>query len=194
MSRPLSIVICEQDPDRAAIIRDAQRETGDHDILVLSEEAHLAQRIAQSNPDLVLIEVESPSRDVLEELTLASGPLERPVAIFVDRSDSDLTRSAIEAGVSAYVVDGLRADRIRPVIDAAIARFNLFRQMRDELAATKAALEERKVIDRAKGLLMRAKGLSEDEAYAMLRRTAMDQKRRIADVAQALVLAAEMLR
>lgn len=194
MSRPLSIVICEQDPDRAAIIRDALRETGDHDILVLSEEAHLAQRIAQSNPDLVLIEVESPSRDVLEELTLASGPLERPVAIFVDRSDSDLTRSAIEAGVSAYVVDGLRADRIRPVIDAAIARFNLFRQMRDELAATKAALEERKVIDRAKGLLMRAKGLSEDEAYAMLRRTAMDQKRRIADVAQALVLAAEMLR
>lgn len=194
MSRPLSIVICEQDPDRAAIIRDALRETGDHDILVLSEEAHLAQRIAQSNPDLVLIEVESPSRDVLEELTLASGPLERPVAIFVDRSDSDLTRSAIEAGVSAYVVDGLRADRIRPVIDAAIVRFNLFRQMRDELAATKAALEERKVIDRAKGLLMRAKGLSEDEAYAMLRRTAMDQKRRIADVAQALVLAAEMLR
>lgn len=194
MSRPLSIVICEKDPERAAIIRDALRETGDHDILVLAEEAHLAQRIAQSNPDLVLIEVENPSRDVLEELTLASGPLERPVAFFVDRSDSDLTRSAIAAGVSAYVVDGLRADRIRPVIDAAIARFNLFRQMRDELAATKAALEERKVIDRAKGLLMRAKGLSEDEAYAMLRRTAMDQKRRIADVAQALVLAAEMLR
>lgn len=194
MSQPLSIVICEKDPERAAIIHDALSETGNHNILVLSEEAHLAQRIAQSNPDLVLIEVENPSRDVLEELTLASGPLERPVAIFVDRSDSDLTRSAIEAGVSAYVVDGLRADRIRPVIDAAVARFNLFRQMREELAATRAALEERKVIDRAKGLLMRAKGLSEDEAYAMLRRTAMDQKRRIADVAQALVLAAEMLR
>jgi Response regulator with putative antiterminator output domain len=194
MATPLSIVICEKDPERAVMIRDALRETGDHDIIILAEEAGLAGRIAERNPDLVLIEVENPSRDVLEELTLASGPLERPVAIFVDRSDTDLTRAAIRAGVSAYVVDGLRSDRIRPVIDAAIARFNVFRQMREELAATRAALEERKVIDRAKGMLMRAKGLSEDEAYALLRRTAMDQKRRIAEVAQALVLAAEMLR
>lgn len=194
MATPLSIVICEKDPTRAIMIRDALRETGDHDIIIIAEESRLADRIAERNPDLVLIEVENPSRDVLEELTLASGPLERPVAIFVDRSDTDLTRSAIRAGVSAYVVDGLRSDRIRPVIDAAIARFNVFREMREELAATRAALEERKVIDRAKGMLMRAKGLSEDEAYALLRRTAMDQKRKIAEVAQALVLAAEMLR
>ncbi|MFT3691426.1 ANTAR domain-containing response regulator [Paenirhodobacter sp.] len=194
MATPLSIVICEKDLERASMIVDALRQTGGHDIMVIDEETSLANRIAERNPDLVLIDVEDPSRDVLEELTLASGPMDRPVAIFVDRSDSNLTRSAIEAGVSAYVVDGLRADRIRPVIDAAIARFHMFRRIREELAATRAALEERKVIDRAKGVLMRAKGLNEEEAYALLRRTAMDQKRRIADVAQALVLAAEMLR
>ena len=96
--------------------------------------------------------------------------------------------------MSAYVVDGLRADRIRPILDAAIARFHMFRNIREELAATRAALEERKVIDRAKGLLMRAKGISEDEAYALLRRAAMDQKRKIADVARALVMAADLLR
>lgn len=194
MPRPLSIILCEKDPARAAMIRDSLLETGDHTIIVVAEETGIARRIAELNPDLVLIEVENPTRDVIEELTLASGPMDRPVAIFVDRSDSGLTRSAVEAGVSAYVVDGLRAERIRPVMDAAIARFNMFRRMRDELAATKAALEERKIIDRAKGLLMRAKGIGEDEAYALLRRTAMDQKRKIADIAEALVLASDMLK
>lgn len=193
-SRPLSIVLCEKDPARAAMIRDSLLETGAHDIIVIDTDSGVARRIAERNPDLVLIDVESPTRDVLEELTLASGPMDRPVAIFVDRSDRGLTQAAIEAGVSAYVVDGLRPERIRPVMDAAIARFNMFRRMRDELAATKAALEERKIVDRAKGLLMRAKGIGEEEAYALLRRTAMDQKRKIADIAQALVLASEMLR
>jgi two-component system, response regulator / RNA-binding antiterminator len=110
------------------------------------------------------------------------------------RSDSSLTRAAIEAGVSAYVVDGLRPDRIRPILDAAIARFHMFQRMRTELATTKAALEERKVIDRAKGLVMRAKGIGEDQAYALIRKAAMDQGKRIADVAQALVTAAELLK
>ncbi|MBL9058040.1 MAG: ANTAR domain-containing protein, partial [Rhodobacteraceae bacterium] len=132
--------------------------------------------------------------DELEELTLAAGPLERPVAMFVDRSDQGLTRAAIEAGVSAYVVDGLRSERLRPILDAAIARFHMFARMRTELAATKAALEERKVIDRAKGILMRAKGIGEEEAYALMRKTAMDQGKRLGELAQALVTAAELLR
>lgn len=194
MDKRLSIVIVEKDSERARMIADALREVGDHDAVIIAEESGLARRIAERAPDLVLIDVSSPSRDRLEELTLASGPLERPVAMFVDRSDPNLTRAAIEAGVSAYVVDGLRADRIRPVLDAAIARFALFHRMRAELAATRAALEERKIIDRAKGLLMRAKGIGEDEAYALLRRTAMDQKRKIVEVAQALVTAADLLK
>jgi response regulator NasT len=193
MPRPLSIVLCEKDPSRGAMIRDGLLATGPHDIIVIDTDSGIARRIAERNPDLVLIDVENPTRDVLEELTLASGPMDRPVAIFVDRSDRSLTEGAIEAGVSAYVVDGLRPERIRPVMDAAIARFNMFRRIREELAATKAALEERKIIDRAKGLLMAVKGISEEEAYALLRRTAMDQKRKIADIAHALVLASEIL-
>lgn len=193
MPQKLSIVVVEKDRERAMLIVDSLREAGDHDIFVIAEETGLARRIVERNPDLVLIDLASPSRDVLEELTLASGPMDRPVAMFVDRSDQSLTKAAIEAGVSAYVVDGLRADRINPILDAAIARFHLFHRMRTELAATRAALEERKIIDRAKGVLMKVKGIGEDEAYALLRRTAMDQKRKIVEVAQAIVTAAELL-
>ncbi|NUB45713.1 ANTAR domain-containing protein [Fertoebacter nigrum] len=194
MPEPLSIVVVEKDRERAQLIIAALREAGATEVFVIAEDTGLARRIAERRPDLVLVDIASPSRDVLEELALASGPLERPVAMFVDRSDAGLTRAAIEAGVSAYVVDGLRGDRIKPILDAAIARFHMFQKMRTELAATKAALEERKVIDRAKGLLMRARGIGEEEAYALLRKTAMDQGRRIADIAQALVTAAELLR
>jgi two-component system, response regulator / RNA-binding antiterminator len=194
MTQALSIVVVEKDRDRAMLIVDSLREAGDHEIFVISEEASLARRIAERRPDLVLIDIASPSRDVLEELALASGPMDRPVAMFVDRSDEGLTRAAIEAGVSAYIVDGLRADRIKPILDAAIARFHMFQRMRSELAATKAALEQRKIIDRAKGLLMRARGIDEDAAYALLRKTAMDQGRKISDVALALVTAMALLK
>ena len=190
----LSIIVVEKDRERALLIVDALAEAGSHQITVISDEAGLARRIADRKPDLVLIDLASPSRDMLEELALASGPLERPVAMFVDQSDPGLTRAAIEAGVSAYVVDGLRPERIRPILDAAIARFHLFSRMRTELMATRAALEERKVIDRAKGFVMRAKGLDEGAAYALIRKSAMDQGKRVAEVAQALVTAAELLK
>ena len=194
MSQGISIVVVERDPERAAMIYEALREAGESNVTIIAEQSGLAQRISERQPDLVLIDVNSPSRDVLEELTLASGPMERPVAIFVDRSDPGQTKAAIEAGVSAYVVDGMRPDRIKPVIDAAIARFHMFHKMRAELQATRAALEERKLTDRAKGMLMRARGITEDEAYALMRKTAMDKGMRIADVAQALVTAAELLK
>ncbi|WP_341211595.1 ANTAR domain-containing protein [uncultured Limimaricola sp.] len=183
----------EKDRDRALLIVDSLREAGDYDIHVIGEQTGLARRISERDPDIVLIDIANPSRDTLEELTLASSPLDRPVAMFVDRSEAGLTKAAIEAGVSAYVVDGLRAERLKPVIDAAVTRFHVFRQMRTELATTRRALEERKVIDRAKGLLMKARGIDEGEAYALLRRTAMDQGRRVADVAEALVTAAGLL-
>ena len=118
----------------------------------------------------------------------------RPVAMFVDRTDGPLTQAAIEAGVSAYVVDGLKKERIKPILDAAVARFQMFARVRSELAATKAALAERKTIDRAKGILMKSRGISEDEAYALMRRAAMDQGRKVAEVAQALITAAELLK
>ena len=134
----------------------------------------------------MLIDAGNPSRDAIEELALASAASQRPVAMFVDESDGALTKAAIEAGVSAYVVAGLSANRIRPVLDAAIARLHMMQKMRVELAETRRALEECKLIDREKGI-------TEDEADALLRKAAMDQGRRLGDVAQALVTAAHML-
>lgn len=191
--KPLAIIVVEPDRERALRIVDGLRASGDHEITVISEATGLARRIAELNPDIVLIDVADPSRDALEDLALVSGPMERPVAMFVDRSDEQMTRAAIEAGVSAYVVDGLQPDRIKPILDAAIARFHMFQKMRAELAATKAALEERKIIDRAKAILMKARAIDEEAAYALLRKTAMDQNRRMADIAQQLVMAAGLL-
>ncbi|MFD1343838.1 ANTAR domain-containing response regulator [Litorisediminicola beolgyonensis] len=193
MSEKLSIIVVEPDRDRAIMIVDSLREAGDNDIHVISEVSSVARRILDIAPDLVIVDLTSPTRDMIEELTLATSPLDRPVAVFVDKSGETLTKAAIEAGVSAYVVGDLRPERIRPVISAAVARFNMFRRMRDELAETKRALEERKIIDRAKGLLMKARGISEDEAYALLRKAAMDQGKKIRDVAAALVTAADLL-
>ncbi|MEM7519664.1 MAG: ANTAR domain-containing protein [Pseudomonadota bacterium] len=193
MTADLSIIIVEADRDRALQIADSLRDAGYETIKVIAEPSSLARQIAAFAPDVVLIDMADPSRDMLEEMALASGPLERPVAMFVDQSDDQLTAAAIEAGVSAYVVDGMRPSRVKPVIDAAVARFRMIQRMRAELAETKRALEERKVIDRAKGMIMKARGVTEDEAYALLRRAAMDQSKRIAEVAAALVASADLL-
>ncbi|MFQ6552188.1 ANTAR domain-containing response regulator [Aestuariibius insulae] len=189
----LSIIVVEPDRHRALMIVDSLREAGDNDIHVISEISSLPRRISELSPDVVIVDLTNPTRDMLEELTLASSPLERPVAMFVDQSDDSLTKAAIEAGVSAYVVDDLRPDRLKPIISAAITRFNMFRRMREELAETKRALEERKVIDRAKGLLMKARDISEDEAYAILRKSAMDKGKKIPEIAAALVTAMDLL-
>jgi response regulator NasT len=186
-------MVVEPDRDRALQIVDSLRDAGHDRVQVIAEASRLARQIKDFEPDIVLIDMANPSRDTLEEMALATGPLDRPVAMFVDRSDDALTSAAIEAGVSAYVVDGMRPDRVKPVLDAAIARFRMFQRMRRELAETKRALEERKVIDRAKGLIMKARGLGEDKAYALLRKTAMDQGTRLADVAESLVTAAGLL-
>ncbi|MEM9048774.1 MAG: ANTAR domain-containing protein [Pseudomonadota bacterium] len=193
MSDPITIVVVEEDRERARAIVDALKENGECDVFVIGNVSGLARRIAAHAPDVVLIDIDNPTRDVLEELTLASGPLERPVAMFVSGAASGLARTAVEAGVSAYVVDGLKPERLMPVLNTAIARFQMVRELRTELDETRRALEERKVIDRAKGLLMKARGVGEEEAYGILRKTAMDQGRRVADVAEALVTASGLL-
>ncbi|MDA7423965.1 ANTAR domain-containing response regulator [Thalassococcus lentus] len=193
MAEKLTVVVVEEDRDRALGIVDALTAAEDCDVFVIGNASGLARKIAAHVPDIVLIDIDNPTRDMMEELTLASGPLDRPVAMFVSGAAGGLAQAAIEAGVSAYVVDGLSPERIKPVMDTAIARFSMVRQMRNELAETRRALEERKVIDRAKGLLMKAKGIDEDAAYALLRKTAMDQGRRVADVAEALVTASGLL-
>lgn len=194
VSTKLRITVVDADPERAHMIVDGLCEAGDFDVSVLGDETGLARKLAQLAPDVVLIDLANPSRDTLEQLSVASGANSRPVAMFVDRSDPDMTRAAIQAGLSAYVVDGLKKERIKPVIDAAITRFHMLSQMRSELNAAKAALAERKTIERAKGLLIQARGITEDQAYALLRKTAMDQGKKVGEVAQALVTAAELLK
>lgn len=193
MTQSLRILVVQHDAARAEMLINALREAGETEVMVVPSDSRLASRIADLRPDLVLIDLANPSRDMLEEMTLASAPTDRPVAMFVDRSDPALTRAAVEAGVSAYVVDGIRPDRIRAVMDAALTRYHMFQKMRAELEATRTALEQRKIIDRAKGMLMRARGIGEDEAYALMRRAAMEKGRKIADVATAIVTAAELL-
>lgn len=193
MSPILKIVVVEEDPNLAQEMADALQLSSDCQLLVIDTVSSLAVQITDFDPDVVLIDIDNPTRDTLEELALATGPLERPVAMFVSSDSPGLAKTAIEAGVSAYVVDGLAMNRLKPVIDTAIARFSMTKRMRSELAETRRALEERKLIDRAKGILMKARGIDEDAAYALLRKTAMDQGSRVAQVAEALVTASRLL-
>lgn len=193
MTENLKIVVVEPNRQRAIDIIDGLRDGGWPNVTVLAETTALARHLQRIDPDLVLIDLANPSRDALEQLSIASDAQHRPVAMFVDQSDAEMTKAAIAAGLSAYVVGGLQKDRIKPVLETAIARFQMISQMRSERDAAKQALQDRKTIDKAKGLLMRARNLTEDEAYNLLRKTAMDQGRKVIDVALALVTAADLL-
>ena len=194
MDPALKIVIVDQNPIRAAILEDGLREAGYVHALRIDDTSHLLARIYSIDPDVILIDLEDPSRDVLEQMFQVSRAVRRPVAMFVDQSDAASIEAAVDAGVSAYIVGGLRKERIKNILDLCISRFNAFARLQDELDRAKSALEERKVIDRAKGILMAAKNLSEDAAYALLRKTAMNENKKIAEVAQSVVTAAELLK
>jgi two-component system, response regulator / RNA-binding antiterminator len=194
MQPSLKIVIVDKNPIRAAILEDGLREAGYAHVVHLNETSHLLSRVYSIDPDVILIDLENPSRDVLEQMFQMSRIVKRPIAMFVDQSDAASIEAAVDAGVSAYIVGGLRKERIKNILDLCISRFNAFARLQDELDRTRTALEERKVIDRAKGILMKAKNLNEEEAYALLRRTAMNEKKKIAEVAQSVVTAAELLK
>lgn len=193
MTQCLNILVVEPNADKALEISDALQENGWSDVTVIGLNADIAEAVASHNPDLILIDLTNPDRDTLEHLSMTSQAQSRPVAMFVDHTDDTMTKAAISAGVSAYVVNGLHTDRIKPVLETAIARFHMIQKMQTELVAAKRALSDRKTIDRAKGLVMRARGISENEAYNLLRTTAMSQGRKVADVAQALVTSADLL-
>lgn len=193
MNQNLRILVVEPNSERVREIVDALRDAGWSDVKALAQISALDRTVKEFAPDIVLIDLANPDRDTLEHISYATETTKRAVALFVDQTDDNLTQAALNAGVSAYVVDGLKMERIKPVLQTAIARFKIMRQMQSELDAAKQALEDRKTIDRAKGILMRQGGMSEDEAYNLLRKTAMGQSRKVIDVAQALVIAAELL-
>ena len=185
------ILIIDENHARAAIIQEGLKEAGHRNVRWLSRTDNLLRQIADIDPDVIVIDLESPNRDVLEQMFQVSRLVKRPVAMFVDRSDSGSIREAMLAGVSAYVVDGLKKDRVKHILDMCVERFTIFSQLQDDLETARAALSERKLIDRAKGILMAKKNVSEEEAYAALRKAAMNEQKRIGDVARALIEAEE---
>ena len=192
-TKRLKVLIIDENAVRAAILEDGLREAGPLDIHHIRDTARLLPRIAAIDPDVILIDLENPSRDTLEQMFQVSRLAKRPTAMFVDQSDAATVQAAIDAGVSAYIVDGLKKERVKSILDVTISRFHAFDRLQTELQQARSALEERRVIEQAKAILMKQKGLAEPEAYVLLRRTAMNQNRKIADLARALVAAAELL-
>ena len=188
------IVIVDESPIRAAILEEGLREAGKASVVRISEMNSLLARIYALDPDIIVIDLENPSRDVLEQMFQVSRAVRRPIAMFVDQSDTASIQASVDAGVSAYIVDGLKKERIKPILDLCVSRFNAFAKLQDELDRTKSALEERKVIDRAKGILMKLKGLTEEEAYVLMRSTAMREKKKIGEIAQSILTASELLK
>ena len=192
---PLKILVIDENPIRRAILEAGLRDAG-------LRERHAARRhdrrcstaSTRVDPDVIIIDLENPSRDVLEQMFQVSRIVRRPIAMFVDQSDRATIAAAMEAGVSAYIVDGLKQERVRAILDMTISRFSVFDRLRSELEETKSALKDRKIIEKAKGILMKSRGLDEEAAYALLRQTAMSKGKRIADVAESLVSTFDLLR
>ncbi len=189
----LTVLVIDENPTRATILEEGLREAGHVAVVRLDTTHELLRRIFEIDPDVILIDLASPSRDVLEQMFQVSRTVKRPVAMFVDQSDSGMIEAAVDAGVSAYIVDGLRKERVKSILDMTVSRFNAFDRLTRELQQARDELADRKLIERAKGILMKSRGISEEEAYGMLRRTAMNEKLKLADIARSVVTAAQLL-
>ena len=190
----LKIAIVDESPVRSAILEDGLREAGFTQVERIAETHNLLAKIYAVDPDVIVIDLESPSRDMLEQMFQVSRIVKRPIAMFVDQSDAASIQAAVDAGVSAYIVGGLKKERVTSILDLCISRFNAFSRLQSELDRAKDALEERKVIDRAKGILMKARKLTEEDAYALMRKTAMNENKKIVEIAQSVLTAAELLK
>ena len=190
----LRVLVVDQNPDRADIVRRALIEANaDHQVEVAPGSGDLLTLLRAAQPDIVIVDLDLPDRDTIEQLRMSTQEMPRPIVMFVDRSDTDTMRAAISAGVSAYVVDGLTGKRVKSVLDVAVARFQAFEQLRQELETARLGLAERKIIDRAKGIIMALRGSTEPEAYAALRSKAMNEQKKLVDIAQSVITASELL-
>ena len=189
----MKVLVVDESRERAEILRDGLRLAGYEVTASLTSPVALLKTIEELRPDVIVIDTESPSRDVLEHLVVMSQHTPRPVVMFATDSAPETIRDAVRAGVSAYVVDGLDKNRIKAIVDVAVARFEDFQNLRGQLAEANLKLSERKLVERAKGLLMKSRGLDEEAAYAMLRKMAMDRKLKLAEVAQKVIDAVDIL-
>lgn len=189
----LKILVVDENPIRRAILEEGLNDAGFINVTTLSSTTRLVDHIYRLDPDVVLMDLQNPSRDVLDQMFQVSRVVRRPIAMFVDNSDKRSISAAVEAGVSAYIVDGLKKERVSAILEMTVSRFRAFEKLRRELDAAKSALKDRKVIDKAKGILMKTKGLDEEAAYALLRQTAMRQSRKISEVAESLLTAMDLM-
>lgn len=186
-------MLVDEKPARSRELERALAEAGYEVVAALTGRDDLRARIAALTPDVIIVDMQSPSRDVLEDMRRIHEELPRPVVMFVDETDADSIRAAVRAGVSAYVVDGLKGRSVKPVVEVAIARFQEFQALRSELESARTTLADRKTIERAKGIIMRRRRIGEEDAYQLLRKSAMDQKRKLVDVAREVIAMSELL-
>jgi response regulator NasT len=189
----MRVAIIDESAVRASVMREGLAELGECEIFVVTERRGIVRLISEIDPDIVLIDLGNPSRDVLEEYFAVSRALARPIAMFVDETDEESIGASIDAGVSAYVVDGFAPHRIRSILDLAIRRFHAFSRLQSDLADARSKLAEREAVDAAKRILMQSRRLTEPEAYAELRKTAMNQGKRLAEIAEAVVTAHKLM-
>jgi response regulator NasT len=183
----LRIMLVDQDFGRSAILEQALSDAGHQVVARVEPGRYLLEEVHACQPDIVIIDMESPGRDILEQMREIGRDQPKPIILFSNKRDGEYIRQAVQAGVSAYVVDGLSRERIMPIVEVAMARFREFEALRRELQDTKSQLADRKVIDKAKGILMQRKGLSEESAYKLLRKAAMDRNMKVVEVARTLL-------
>ena len=189
----LRVLVVDGDAGRAAAVVDALARGGYHVTAVLEPGTDLYAKVREAQPDVIIIDMDSPDRDMLEHLRVMHRDDPRTIVMFCQDDANETITAAVKAGVSAYVVDGLHPNRIKPILQTAVARFQDFQLLRRELAETKTTLAERKVLERAKGILMKQRGLSEEDAYQALRKLAMNRNKRIVEVADGVITASELL-
>lgn len=189
----LTVLVIDENRVRSSIIELGLREAGHDRVTITGDVDGLVRRIFELNPDVIVIDLENPNRDRLEAMFQLSRAVKRPIAMFVDRTDLASIEAAVDAGVSAYVVDGLKRERVKIILDMAVTRFNAYAKLNRELEEARSELEGRKVIDRAKGILMKTRNLTEEQAYRLLRKTAMNQNWKLAEIAESLITAARLL-
>jgi response regulator NasT len=187
------VLLVDEDPDRAAQLQAALHAAGYMVTAHVATAVDLLAQVRATEPDMIIIDRDSPDRDTLEHVCMVTRDQPRPIVMFSDNGDRVAIRAAVDAGVSAYVVGGLTAERIQPIVDVAMARFEQFQAMRQELDKVKTTLEERKQIERAKGIVMKRRLVSEDEAYKLLRKQAMVRNQRLAQVAENVIAMEELL-
>jgi response regulator NasT len=189
----LRVIVVDDERERAGSVREALEANGFTVVAVLGTGAGLPKQVGELQADVIIVDIDSPDRDTLEDMRRVSLEQLRPVVMFAQDGKPETIRAAVEAGVAAYVVDGLKPDRVRPVVDVAIARFAQFQELRTQLDKARSSLAERKLIEKAKGILMKRRKVDEDAAYQLMRKMAMDGKLRLTDVANKIIEAAELL-